>query len=121
MDAPQRVAVVKNIRVGLELKVVFGELQTAETQHHALHHAVSACRHKDLASSLLEGQVPEIHQLQDLGHVGQALRPQVLGVHGGVAAEAVVGVVQTGLQAFMLFCGQTLIQEGRCGGRQNVV
>lgn len=26
MDAPQRVAVVKNIRVSLELKVVFGEL-----------------------------------------------------------------------------------------------
>lgn len=121
MDAPQRVAVVKNIRVSLELKVVFGELQTAETQHHALHHTVSACCHEDLASSLLKGQVPEIHQLQDLSHVGQALRPQVLGVHGGVAAEAVVGVVQTGLQAFVLFCGQTLIKEGRCGGRQNVV
>lgn len=109
MDTPQRVAVVKNIWVCLELKVIFGELQTSKTKDHALHHTVSACGNKYLASSFLESQVPEIHKLQDLSYVCETLWPQVLSMHGGVAAEAVVGVIETGLQVFVLFCRETLI------------
>lgn len=42
-------------------------------------------------------------------------------MHGGMTAEAVVSIVQTGLQLLMVFCGETPIQQGCCGGGENVV
>lgn len=42
-------------------------------------------------------------------------------MHGSMTAEAVVSIVKTGLQLLMLFCGETPIQQGCCGGGENVV
>ncbi|KAG8142186.1 hypothetical protein E2320_006141 [Naja naja] len=121
MDPPQGVAVLEDLRVGLELQVVFGELQPAKAQHHPLHEAVGPGGHQPLAAALLQRQLPEVGELQDLQDGGQLPGPQVLGVHGGVAAEAVVGVVQRGLHFLFLLGAVVGVQEGSRGGGEDKV
>lgn len=102
VDPSQGVAIVQHVRISLELKVVLGELKTAKAEHHALHGSVGSGRHQHLAASLLQSQSPQREKLQDLSGAAHPLGPQVLRVHGGVAAEAVVGVVEAGLETSAL-------------------
>lgn len=93
VDPSQGVAVMQYIWISLELKVVLCELKAAKAEHHALHGSMGSCCHQHFAASFLQGQSPQRDQLQDLSGTAHSLGPQVLCVHGGVAAEAVVGIV----------------------------
>lgn len=112
VDPSQGVAVVQDVGVRLELKVLFRELKAAEAERHALHGSVGPRCHQHLAASFLQSQGPECEQLQDLSGAADPLGPQVLGVHGGVAAEAVVGEVEAGFQMCALLWAQSVIQQG---------
>lgn len=120
-DAVEGVAVVQHIRVGLELEVVLGELQAAEAEHHALKDAGGARPHQPLAAALLQGQPPQVPELQDLLDGGQAAWPEVLSVHGGVATEAVIFIVERRLHLVPLPMAQVGAEQRGWGAGQHVV
>ena len=117
VDAAQRVAVVQHVRVRLELQVVLGELEAAEAEHGMpCIDAVGAGHYQHLAAALLQrerstawpaaGSAPCCPRAP--GH-------RFLGVHGGVPAEAVVGVVEAGLEGARAPRRlQPAVQQGRC-------
>lgn len=121
VDPPQGVAVMQHVWISLELKVVLCELKAPKAEHHALHGSVCSRCHQHFAASFLQGQSPQRDQLQDLSATAHPFGPQVLCVHGGVAAEAVVGVVQTGLETSSLIAAEPSVQQGSRGGGEDVI